>query len=508
VRLLRRNLVSSYTVYAASLVSGLVVTPIVVHALGKTEYGIWAFIGSLAVYLGLLDLGVGPSVVRFAAEQRGRGAPEETSALASVGLVVYGVIGVFSVAAGIVVAFLVPVLIDVPDDIVSAVRVATLLVVAGVAARFPLGLFGNLLLGQQRYDIVNLGNLISIVVYAALVAGVMTNGGGIVALAAIALAAVVVRLAFPLLRLRRELPRLALSRGHVTRDRLRELLAFSSSNFLIHISAKVVFSTDVIVVGILLGPVAAALYGIPAKLFEIGFNASVAGTNLLYPAFAELEGAEQLERQRRFLLTGLRAGMVVVLLVGLPLALVPDQLIHGWIGGGFGESTAVMALLGAVLIVHQPAHVLAQFMIARARQKELARVLVAVVAANLVLSVVLAETVGIWGVALATLITEAAATALLIPRLAVRASGLSYGALARASLRPLAPALPVAAAVLVGVARAYDPRTLAALVPLGALWLVAFLPAVWRFGISSEERDALAHQLGRGRGAAIEPVET
>jgi O-antigen/teichoic acid export membrane protein len=507
MRLLRRNVLTSYAVYAASLVSGLVVTTIVVHALGKTTYGVWAFIGSLGVWLGLLDLGVGPSIVRFAAEHRGRRAPEETSALASVGLVVYAVVGLVTIAAGVALAFLVPILVEVPDSLVEPARLATLVAVAGVAARFPLGLFGNLLAGQQRYDVINLGNLLSIVLYAVLVAVVMTQGGDLVALALISLGASLLRLAFPLLWLRRELPALALSRARVSRDRLRSLFGFSWHNFLIHASAKVVFSTDVIVVGIVLGAVPATFYGIPAKLFEIGFGATVAGTDLLYPAFAELEGAEQAARQRAYLRTGLRAGLVVALLVGLPLVFVPDLLITGWIGEGFGPSTTVMVLLALVLLVHQPAHVLAQFMIARARQSRLALTLVGVVTANLVLSIVLAWTVGLWGVALATLVTEATATLVLVPRLAVPASGLSYRDLARASLRPLPGALVVAAIVLVGVARAYDPSTLAALVPLGLLWIAAFVPAVYRFGLSQDERRALARQLGRRPPQALSQIE-
>lgn len=507
MRLLRRNFLSSYAVYGASLVAGLVVTPIIVHQLGKEEYGLWAFIGSVTIYLSVLDFGVGPSVVRFAATYRGRQSPEDTSALASVGLAVYAAVGLLSAAFGVGLAWLVPVLVDIPDRLVWPARVATLLVVAGLAARFPLGLFGNLLVGQQRFDVVNLGNLVSVVTYAALVAAVLTQGGGIVLLAWLSLGVTLLRLALPLLWLRRELPFLRLSRTLVTRARLRELLSFSWHNFLIHLASKVVFSTDVIVVGILLGAEAAALYAIPAKLFAIAFGAGAAGTNLLYPAFSELEGAEELERQREYLRTGLRAGMAIVLLVGLPLVLIPDQLIRAWIGGGFGDSTWVMVLLGASLLVHQPAHVLSQFLIARGRQKPLALLLLATVGANLVLSIILAEAVGLWGVALSTLVTELVATAVLIPRLAAAASGLSYKTIAWATLRPVLPAVVVAAAILAGVARAYDPDTLLGLVPLGLLWVAAFLPVVWRFGISAEEREALVRQLRRRGAPALAPVE-
>src|ERR687895_2651295 len=98
MRLFRRNVILIYGVYAATLASGLVVTPIIVAALGTEQFGIWALIGSILGFIGLLDLGIGPSVIRFAAEQRGRNAREETSALASTALAIYLLLAIFTLA--------------------------------------------------------------------------------------------------------------------------------------------------------------------------------------------------------------------------------------------------------------------------------------------------------------------------------------------------------------------------------------------------------------------------
>ena len=163
MRLLRRNALGVYAVYAASIVSGLVVTPITLHALGDQEFGLWAFIGSITLYLALLDFGLGPSIVRFTAEARGRRAPEETNRLASVALALYAVIGVLTLVAGAALAWLVPTLIDTPQHLVFETRLATFLVTLSLAARFPLGLVYNLLGGHQRFDVQNLGNFVATV---------------------------------------------------------------------------------------------------------------------------------------------------------------------------------------------------------------------------------------------------------------------------------------------------------------------------------------------------------
>src|SRR4029453_16245153 len=80
MRLLRRNAIGVYAVYATAILSGLVVTPIVIHQLGTEAFGIWSFIGSVTISLSVLDLGVGPTIVRYRAEARGRRAAEDLNA--------------------------------------------------------------------------------------------------------------------------------------------------------------------------------------------------------------------------------------------------------------------------------------------------------------------------------------------------------------------------------------------------------------------------------------------
>ena len=501
MRLLRRNALGVYAVYAAAILSGLLVTPVVIHSIGKSAFGVWSFIGSVTIYLSILDFGVGPSIVRFAAEARGRESDEDLNAVASTGLAMYAVIGAVTLPVGAALAFIVPPAVGAPHGLVWDARIATLLVVLSLAARFPLGLFNNLLVAQQRWDLQNLGNFVSTVLYATLVATLMPRHGGLVLLGVLTLATTLLRLVLPLLWLKRELPTLRIGRRYVSRGRLRELVSFSSSNFLVHIAQKIVFSTDVVVVGIVLGSAASGVYSVPAKLFALVFGIGTAVTSLMFPAFAELEGAGAVERQRRLLLVGLRAGTALMLLLALPLLLIPDLLIRAWIGAGFHGSYSVMAILAGVLLVHQPIYVLTQFLIARAKQREVALLSIVVTLANLALSFVLAWTWGLPGVAVSTLVTDALMLVWVLPRIAAPAASTSSFELVRALARPLVPAALAAIAVLVVVARAWEPRTLLALVPLGALWVVVAAALIWRFGLVREERDEFGRQFLRGRRA-------
>ena len=225
----------------------------------------------------------------------------------------------------------------------------------------------------------------------------------------------------------------------------------------------------------------------------------------MFPAFAELEGAGATDRQRRLLLVGLRVGTALMLVLALPLLLIPDLLIRAWIGRGFHGSYSVMAILAAVLLVHQPIYVLTQFLIARARQRQVAIVSIVVTLANLALSFVLAWTWGLPGVAVSTLVTDAAMFAWLVPRIAAPAATTSSAVLLRSLWRPVVPAGVAAAAVLVLLARVWEPRTLVAFVPFGLVWAVVAGAAIWRFGLAAGERDQFRRELWR-RTAPAAPV--
>jgi O-antigen/teichoic acid export membrane protein len=136
-------------------------------------------------------------------------------------------------------------------------------------------------------------------------------------------------------------------------------------------------------------------------------------------------------------------------------------------------------------------------------QRALALVLCASVAANLVLSVVLAHVAGLWGVALASLVTDGVASLVAVPLLVRRELNVALRTVAFAVLRPLVAAGVVAVPVLVGLERLLDPQSLSELAVIGIAWVVLGGLAVWRYGFDSLERNAIRRRLLTRRGSAL-----
>ena len=94
--------------------------------------------------------------------------------------------------------------------------------------------------------------------------------------------------------------------------------------------------------------------------------------------------------------------------------------------------------------------------------------------------------------------------AVAVPVAVAPEAGISGRAVAAAVVRPALPALVVAAVVL-GAAWAAGTDTLLELLPVGVAWAVLAGAAIWRFGLTVEERRSFARQVGAGRAAAPLP---
>jgi O-antigen/teichoic acid export membrane protein len=385
-----------------------------------------------------------------------------------------------------------------PAQIAAVIAVVTL----GVQA--PLGLFASLLKGAQRFDVLNTGGVLSIGVYAALVLLVLTQHSTLPVLAAIAFVASFVLIGFPLLFIRRELPGLRISREAVSRDSLKELLSFSWFGFLGHIAGKVVFSADVIVIGIILGAREVALYGVASRLFSLVSGVASTGTSLLLPVQSELEGRGEHERQRAFVTAGVRASSGVGVLLGFPLVILPAWILTAWLGNGFGASVAPLVLLGAAATFTTTNGVLSQYLFARGRPKLLAIAQSGLAAANLGLTIGLLLVTGdIWAAALATLVVEAISAILVLPYLA-RKRGVSARAIWRAWGEPVLAGLVAALPTLVLARAITDTSSLIVLACVGAVWAVVFAAIAWRMALSGGERTRIRDHVRarRARGAA------
>jgi O-antigen/teichoic acid export membrane protein len=505
-RLIRRRLListaSNYVGKGLTLVIWFFLTPFILHHLQPTEYGLWVLIGSVVAYGALLDAGIAGAVVKYVAEYRARGEMGRARQLVATALWLYAGLGLAVVALSAAAAPLVPDLFHIPAEQREIAVRLTLLMGLGVGLAIPCTTTNAVLRGLQRYDLVNLLTTGATLASAALTVAVLLRGGGVVGVAAVN---IVVTLALQLPSvwcIRRVAPELRFGWRGASLAALPSVFAFGSSIFVMNLAGRVQTKTDELVIGAFLPVSAVTPYAIARKLSEVAQILTDQFLKVLLPLASELHAESDTERLRRLYLVGTRLTLVVFTPVAAALILLGRPLLSAWVGPQYADAATLVTILTLASMIDTSQWAAGSVLQGMTRQWPLALLSVGAALANLALSIVLVQRIGVLGVALGTLAPTAIVNLCGVLPYALRVLRVGPGTLLRQALLPaLLPAAPMVI-VLLALRDGLHPASLLAVGAVSAAGLLVYLAAYLGLGASGAER-GLALALARGAAARL-----
>jgi O-antigen/teichoic acid export membrane protein len=485
---------TSYVQAGSAAVIGLVLTPVLVIGLGKEAYGIWVVVGSLALYRQVLQLGLAAATPKYIAEYAALDDDVQLRSSITTSFWLLAGPGALALLAGLAFVPFFPDLFDISPDLREPAQILLVLIVIDFALAIPGDAFGSTLIGLQRFDLLNWTLIVVSVLTAAGWAIAILAGGGLVAMGVVSLSLSLGGQLARYLIARRLVPGLSLSPRLIDRKLVKPLAALSVWLAIDDAAFIIINRIDAIVVGLVVGLEAAAIYGIGQKLV-LAISGLVSPISVLfYPHSAELAARRDYDGLRDSLLTGTRIVLGISFPIAIALSVLAGPILEAWVGPGFAGAVPVIVFLsGAALITSLS--LTGRGMLqgtGRARRPGLISALELVL--NLALSVLLAHALGLEGVALGTLIAATVANLLILFPYVCRSFGIPISALAGAILRAEAP--PTAVALLIGwlMIRA-DPSGIPAVIACAAAIAGSYLGTFAFTGLSGEERRALAARL-------------
>jgi O-antigen/teichoic acid export membrane protein len=505
-----RNALSNAGGTVVGLVVGFVTMPLVVHHLGPAQFGLWVLASGVVGYLGVLDLGLSPTLVNEAAALLARDEPDARRRLgetASTIAVVYAGLGAVGALALVLVGALAPVLFQVPADDLATFRTVLCLVGLQTALGLPMSIWNGLLAGVQAFPLLNAIGVATTLVRGALTVSLVLTGHGVVALVGAAFAVTLGAWAVACRAAHRRIPGLRVRPGGFRVARLREIGRFSLAMVVWSVAGAVLHQLDRVLIGVVLPLAALTTYEVGARLAGYSRTVLHSWLSIVMPATAALAARDQRGRLRALYLRSTR--WLLVLYGGVALALVGlgGPLVRLWMGPGFAQSWAVMALLVGGSFV-QSQNVVAHVMLPGMRELRVFTRFMAVypivTAACAVTGIFAGGLVGLAaGTATAMLVME---TGFLLGVVRTRFDLPLRRVLVRCHL-PVAKALAPVALWLVLVRLVVDVGTWGELVAAGAVAGLVFLSAAWRVALTPAERRAVRERIARGAPARIGRAE-
>lgn len=396
-------------------IAALVVTPVMVAALGVADFGVWVLLTGLFSQFVLLDPGLQSSLPRFLI-QKDAG---ELRAVASTAQRIYGIVTAASVLLTFFIWVVMPWFITDAARLVTARSIVILLgaaTVVGTLTRLPALYLQSLM----RRDLIAGIAIVRVAVSAAVVLWLLLlRGGGLLDVALVQVSGAVVeslllawcgRGLFPSIR-----------RRWVDRTVARTLLGFSGWAYLISMCERLRSGLDGFVLGWLRGSQAAGVYSLGARPVCMAFDTVYAciGTQLL-PAFTRLrESGGHARLGAAFILITRLSAYLSFLSAGMILVLGP-AFLHWWVPAQATEAVPVLLCLALPFALQMAQVPAIHLLYAVAEHRALALAQTAGLVLNVALSIVFARWLGIVGAALGTAVEILLLHGLVMPMLIAR----------------------------------------------------------------------------------------
>lgn len=415
-RAITRNVVVNYVNLARATVLGILVTPIILRAVGTTAFGVWSLAIGAVGYIGLVETGITTALVTRVAAAEARGDLADLSAQLRTGArILAALAGVGTVLLAVLTLFF-DRLFHVPPALAGEGRWTMLLLGASTMVAVAGGAYASALVGIGRVDITSLlgaGTATTLTVSQMVLA---LTGAGIRWLAAASLAVAVVELLLNRAMSRRKLRNLP--RSPATWATARSMLSLGWRNALVSISGLLAFGSDILVVGAFAGPLPAAAYAVASRAATFGRNLVTSATDVLVPSFGNATAVADRERVRLLFRSTLLMGSVLAVPLAIVLGVFADPLLHLWVGTVPEGSGLVLAALAVLTVVQLPGHIAFLCLMGAQRSDLLIRYSLPNAAVNLLASIALTSWLGAVGPALGSIIATVLVEPLLIRRVA------------------------------------------------------------------------------------------
>jgi O-antigen/teichoic acid export membrane protein len=474
-----RSITSSALFDVTAIATELVLMPILLAHLGKEQFGLTLTIGGLVGYLGLADLGLGQTVTRNVAAHVARGERDAVQRIVDTALGLYVFIALAIALVGLGLAPVVDRIFRIPPELVTSAKIYAAIVAIRFAISLPTSLLGGICVGHGRWDLYNLGRLLSTVASFVLTLIAIRGRAQIVGITLLTTLSIVGSVLVHGAAIRRLAPWLRVRVRRVSWEHARPLLSFSIFFWVNQLVVLLVFQSDNMVIGAALGVGMVTAYGLTQHLLTAAMQITFKLSDTLYPTYAALKARGEHETLRRQYYAATQYSVTISLVVAGILLAYGAWIMRLWTGPEGFAGTFVLGCFASILVIHTPVHVAAGLVAACGRLHTLTVVGVLEGVLNLVLSLWWVRRYGIGGVALATFVSMAVTTAWYVPWYALREAGVALrGYLARAIVPGVVAAVPTLV-VLFALHRFSAPRSVThALVEAAIAVLVATLSIV------------------------------
>lgn len=345
-KLLIRN--SLYNVIAKIIFVGIgfVIIPFLIFKLGIESYGIWVLIGSIFRYRDIFSLGLNSAVNRYIPHYVATGEYNKVSKVISTALIFYICSSILFMLVSIILYYNLTNWFAIPEDLHSISKILVLLVGFGFSIIIPLNISTAILSSLQKYDILNIGIIIHVILRALILVFLLLNDFGLLAVGlTFVLSEIILKISYNYYSKRMLLNHSKISFKNIDFVLLKQMLAYGINTFLFSMSIVVIYRSSDMIIGIFRNVEDISKYSVITVLILVLHQLLQAFLSVIKPAISSLNATNSKNQITTIATLTQKYSLIFLIPSSIFFILFGKELLGIWISDEFSQLHSILTVL-------------------------------------------------------------------------------------------------------------------------------------------------------------------
>lgn len=343
---LKKGAVLSYLTIFLTNGIGLLLTPFMIHKLGDSEYGLYTLIGSLVGYISVLDFGLNNTIIRFVAKYKALKDKKGEENFLATTMLIYGLISTMVLIVGVCLYFNLESVFDklTPIEIEKA-KVMFVILIFNLTITLPGGAFAAISNAYEKFVFPRTLNIIKYIVRSLLLISLLLYGGDSIAIVILDTIINILVISINAFYVFKKLNvKMKLYQFETTL--VKQIFSYSIWIFVFAMVGQFQWRSGQIILGVVSGTTAVAIYGIGIMLGTYYGTFSTAISSVFLPRATQMTVLDTPSAELTDMMIRIgRFSLVSLLMILGGFFLYGKQFIYLWVGKTYDQSWLIAVII-------------------------------------------------------------------------------------------------------------------------------------------------------------------
>ncbi|MGG1573187.1 lipopolysaccharide biosynthesis protein [Fictibacillus sp. NRS-1165] len=343
----KAGILLSYTLTVINALVGFVYIPLLIHFLGKSEYGLYQLMGSFLIYLSLFDFGLSNTVTRYYSKYLALNNEKGKENLLALSIVIYLSLTIVLIIVGIIFYFF---LEQIFNDSLTKLEILTakkmyIIILITAAVTIATSVFNAIINANERFVFLKGLSIVQTIMRPLVVYAVFSIEASalivVIIQAIINISGVILKIYYSFRKLN-----VKIRYHHWDKNLFKEMLRYSFFVFITALMDQIFWNSDQVILGILVGTSSVAVYSIGSQIVMYYMTLSTAMSGVFLPSITKSVTKE--DSNKELTNTFIKVGRLQFILLGAVLSgfiLFGKEFIFIWVGHSFSQAYYIILIL-------------------------------------------------------------------------------------------------------------------------------------------------------------------